>query len=202
MRALHAKRSQQAQHIVRQRVERVWARGYLAAAVTARVVTQDAVAGTERRDLRLPHFQTGGQLAGRPSIGSWLSYGLGSMNQDLPAFVAMVSQGSGNPNDQPLYDRLWGSGFLPSRHQGVKFRSVGDPVLYLSNPPGITRGGDNDYFRFRTRVAQYFFSLPRRVQLGLVQSALSRSLRFVDNGLSLFLRSGQDFFGKLSSLRH
>ena len=66
-------------------------------------------------------------------MGAWLSYGLGSENQDLPAFVAMVS-GSGG---QPLYDRLWGSGFLPTRYQGVKFRSVGDPVLFLSNPPGI-----------------------------------------------------------------
>ncbi len=87
-------------------------------------------------DPAITFFQTGGQLAGRPSIGAWLSYGLGSENQDLPAFVVMVSQGSGNPNDQPLYDRLWGSGFLPTQYQGVKFRSVGDPVLYLSNPPG------------------------------------------------------------------
>jgi hypothetical protein len=80
---------------------------------------------------------TGAQLAGRPSLGAWLSYGLGSENRDLPAFVAMVSRGSGKPEDQPLYDRLWGSGFLPSRHQGVTFRSQGDPVLYLSNPSGI-----------------------------------------------------------------
>ena len=88
-------------------------------------------------DPAITFFQTGAQLAGRPSIGSWLSYGLGSENQDLPAFVAMVSPGSGNPADQPLYDRLWGSGFLPSKYQGVKFRSGADPVLYLSNPPGI-----------------------------------------------------------------
>jgi hypothetical protein len=81
--------------------------------------------------------QTGFQLAGRPSIGSWLAYGLGSINKELPAFVVMVSQGSGNAADQPLYDRLWGSGFLPSRYQGVKFRSAADPVLYLSNPEGI-----------------------------------------------------------------
>src|SRR5262249_13527881 len=72
-----------------------------------------------------------------PSIGAWLAYGLGSENRDLPAFVAMISQGSGNPTDQPLYDRLWGSGFLPSKYQGVKFRSLGDPVLNLSNPPGL-----------------------------------------------------------------
>jgi hypothetical protein len=88
-------------------------------------------------DPAITFFQTGAQLAGRPSIGAWLSYGLGSDNQDLPAFVAMVSQGSGNPNDQPLYDRLWGSGFLPTQYQGVKFRSVGDPVLYLFNPSGL-----------------------------------------------------------------
>jgi hypothetical protein len=91
-------------------------------------------------DPAITFFQTGAQLAGRPSIGAWLSYGLGSENQDLPAFVAMVSQGSGNPADQPLYDRLWGSGFLPTKYQGVKFRSGDDPVLYLSNPPGIGGG--------------------------------------------------------------
>jgi hypothetical protein len=84
--------------------------------------------------------QTGFQLAGRPSIGSWLAYGLGSENKELPAFVVMISQGSGNRGDQPLYDRLWGSGFLPSKYQGVKFRAGGDPVLYLSNPPGIDSG--------------------------------------------------------------
>jgi hypothetical protein len=92
-------------------------------------------------DPAITFFQTGAQLAGRPSIGAWLSYGLGSENDDLPAFVAMVSQGSGNPADQPLYDRLWGSGFLPTRYQGIKFRSVGDPVLYLSNPPGFGDAG-------------------------------------------------------------
>ena len=81
---------------------------------------------------------TGFQLAGRPSFGSWISYGLGSENKDLPAFVVMVSLGTGNTGDQPLYDRLWGSGFLPSRYQGVKFHNNEDRVLYLSNPPGIT----------------------------------------------------------------
>jgi hypothetical protein len=90
-------------------------------------------------DPGITFFQTGAQLAGRPSIGAWLSYGLGSMNRDLPTFVAMVSFGTGN-GDQPLYDRLWGSGFLPTRYQGVKFLSSGDPVLYLSNPPGIDPG--------------------------------------------------------------
>jgi hypothetical protein len=88
-------------------------------------------------DPAITFCQTGAQIAGRPSIGSWLAYGLGSENQDLPAFVVLVSQGSGNKGDQPLYDRLWGSGFLPSKYQGVKFRSVGDPVLFLSNPDGV-----------------------------------------------------------------
>ena len=90
-------------------------------------------------DPAITFFQTGAQLAGRPSMGAWLSYGLGSDNRDLPAFVALVSQGSGNPADQPLYDRLWGSGFLPTRYQGVKLRSGGEPVLYLSNPPGFDK---------------------------------------------------------------
>ena len=92
-------------------------------------------------DPAVTFFQTGAQLAGRPSIGSWVSYGLGSDSEDLPSFVVMVSMGTGAPGGQPLYDRLWGSGFLPTRYQGVKFRSVGDPVLYLSNPPGLNRAG-------------------------------------------------------------
>jgi hypothetical protein len=87
-------------------------------------------------DPAVTFIQTGGQIAGRPSIGAWLSYGIGSETEDLPAFVVMISPGSGT-GGQPLYDRLWGSGFLPSRYQGVKFRSVGDPVLYLSNPDGF-----------------------------------------------------------------
>ena len=89
-------------------------------------------------DPAVTFFQTGFQIAGRPSIGAWLAYGLGSENKDLPAFVVMVSQGSGSPNDQPLYDRLWGSGFLPTKYQGVKFRSIGDPVLHIGNPGGMT----------------------------------------------------------------
>ncbi len=88
-------------------------------------------------DPAVTFVQTGSQQPGRPSIGSWLSYGLGSENENLPAFVVMLSRGSGRPNCQPLYDRLWGSGFLPSKHQGVKFLSQADPVAYLSNPPGV-----------------------------------------------------------------
>jgi hypothetical protein len=90
-------------------------------------------------DPAITFCQTGSQLAGRPSIGAWLSYGLGSVNRDLPAYVVMTSFGTGRANDQPLYDRLWGSGFLPTQHQGVRFRNSGDPVLYLSDPAGISR---------------------------------------------------------------
>jgi hypothetical protein len=78
--------------------------------------------------------QTGFRLGGRPSMGAWISYGIGCETQDLPAFVVMISSSGGG---QPLYDRLWGNGFLPSRYQGVKFRSVGDPVLYISDPKGF-----------------------------------------------------------------
>ncbi|TWU55612.1 DUF1501 domain-containing protein [Rubripirellula reticaptiva] len=85
-------------------------------------------------DPAITFLQTGFQIAGRPSIGAWMSYGLGSENENLPAFVAMMSGNGG----QPLYDRLWGSGFLPSEHQGVRFRSGKDPVLYLNNPPGFS----------------------------------------------------------------
>lgn len=86
-------------------------------------------------DPAITFFQTGHQQPGRPSIGSWFSYGLGSVNEDLPAFVVLLSRNT-NPIAQPIYDRLWGSGFLPSSHQGVKFRSQGNPVLYLNDPGG------------------------------------------------------------------
>jgi hypothetical protein len=114
--------------------------------------------------------QTGFQLAGRPSMGAWVSYGLGSENQDLPAFVAMVSQGKGNA--QALADRAWGAGFLPAKYQGVKFRAATDPVLYLGNPNGYTRDARRRFLddlgqlneleyanhqdpETRTRIAQY-----------------------------------------------
>ncbi|MEM1354569.1 MAG: DUF1501 domain-containing protein [Planctomycetota bacterium] len=82
-------------------------------------------------------LQTGSQIPGRPSMGAWLSYGLGSMNANLPSFVVLISKGVGNM--QALSDRLWGSGFLPSEHQGVRFRGGTDPVLFLNDPAGITR---------------------------------------------------------------
>lgn len=88
-------------------------------------------------DPAITFFQTGSPQAGLPSMGSWISYGLGSDNENLPAFTVLISRGSGRPFDQPLYSRLWGSGFLPSLHQGVQFRAGRDPVLNLHDPPGL-----------------------------------------------------------------
>jgi hypothetical protein len=90
-------------------------------------------------DPAITFIQTGSQQPGRPSMGSWVSYGLGSENQNLPAFVVLISQSSAINVDQPLFSRLWGSGFLPSNYQGVNFRASGDPVLYLSDPPGVSK---------------------------------------------------------------
>ncbi|MBG89103.1 MAG: sulfatase [Verrucomicrobiales bacterium] len=121
-------------------------------------------------DPAITYINTGVQQQGKPSLGAWLSYGLGSENENMPAYVVMISKGRGQ--SQALYDRLWGSGFLPSRHQGVKFRSAGEPVLYLNNPPGIERSGrrkmldrlaqlnEQNYDRFndpetQTRISQY-----------------------------------------------
>lgn len=88
-------------------------------------------------DPAITFFQTGSQQPGRPSIGSWLSYGLGSENENLPGFCVLLSRGTGRPNGQPLFSRLWGNGFLHSLHQGVQFRSGKDPVLFLNDPKGI-----------------------------------------------------------------
>src|SRR3989449_9464626 len=109
---------------------------------TAKIVDDIAIIKTMNTDAinhdpAITFIQTGSQQPGRPSMGAWISYGLGSENQDLPAFVVLISQTSGLNIDQPLFSRLWSSGFLPSNHQGVMFRSGGDPVLYLSDPPGI-----------------------------------------------------------------
>jgi uncharacterized protein (DUF1501 family) len=92
-------------------------------------------------DPAITFLQTGQQIAGRPSIGAWLGYGLGSDNDDLPAFVVVITKGKG---DQPLYSRLWGAGFLPSEHQGVQFRAGKDPVLFLNNPTGVDAHGRRD----------------------------------------------------------
>jgi hypothetical protein len=89
-------------------------------------------------DPAITFFQTGSQIAGRPSMGSWVTYGLGSMNENLPAFVVLVTAGGG---DQPLYARLWGNGFLDSRLQGTQFRAGKEPALYLANPEGVSQHG-------------------------------------------------------------
>ncbi len=88
-------------------------------------------------DPAVTYICTGHQLPGRPSLGSWLSYGLGTLNANLPAFVVMTASWTGRKEAQAIYNRLWGSGVLPSKHQGVALRSQGDPVLFLSNPPGV-----------------------------------------------------------------
>lgn len=90
-------------------------------------------------DPGITFINTGSQFPGSPSMGSWVSYGLGSMNENLPAYVVLVSQGTGKNPGQPIFSRLWGSGFLPSNHQGVQFRSGKDPVLYLNDPAGMKR---------------------------------------------------------------
>ena len=90
-------------------------------------------------DPAITFIQTGSQQPGRPSLGAWVSYGLGRIADDLPAFVVLISHGSGKDANQGLLERLWGSGFLPTSHQGVKLRGSGDPVLYLSDPPGLDR---------------------------------------------------------------
>ena len=109
---------------------------------TAQVVDELAVIRTVyteaiNHDPASTYILTGNQVPGKPSIGAWLSYGLGSEAEDLPAFVVMTPRWSAKRDAQALYQRLWGAGFLPSRHQGVALRSAGDPVLYLNNPPGM-----------------------------------------------------------------
>jgi hypothetical protein len=123
-------------------------------------------------DPAITFMQTGSQLAGRPSFGAWMAYGLGSENADLPSYVVLTSFGTGRRDDQPLYDRLWSAGFLPAKYQGVKFRNKGEPVLYLGNPPGMDRAMRRDSLdelaelnrhqhavvgdpEIQTRIAQY-----------------------------------------------
>ena len=92
-------------------------------------------------DPAITFIQTGSQQPGRPSMGAWVSYGLGSENENLPAFVVLLSQAHAINTDQPLFSRLWSSGFLASSHQGIRFRAGSDPVLYLEDPPGMPRTG-------------------------------------------------------------
>ena len=106
-------------------------------------------------DPAITFFQTGAQIAGRPSLGAWVSYGLGSMNENLPAFVVLITAGQG---DQPLYARLWGNGFLDSRYQGVHFRSGKEPILYLNNPSGVTAAGRRQMLDTLSKLNQDQFS--------------------------------------------
>ncbi|AQG80942.1 DUF1501 domain-containing protein [Spirosoma montaniterrae] len=106
-------------------------------------------------DPAVTFFQTGNQQAGRPSFGSWISYGLGSDNQNLPAFVVLLSKGRNG--DQPLYAKLWSNGFLSSVHQGVVFRSGPDPVYYLNNPPGIDKASRRRMLDYLTKLHQEQF---------------------------------------------
>ena len=144
---------------------------------TARVVDELCIIRSRHteainHDPAMTFLQTGSQQSGRPALGSWLSYGLGTENQNLPAFIVMISRPSGPTNAQPLHERMWSAGFLPSVHQGVRFSPGKDPVLFLSNPPGITserrramlddlaqlnRMKFNDYQdpEIQTRIAQY-----------------------------------------------
>jgi len=103
-------------------------------------------------DPAITFFQTGNQLPGRPSIGSWVSYGLGSANENLPAFIVLVSKNGAK--DQPLYARLWGNGFLPSKHQGVQFRSGKDPVLFLNDPQGYEGTDRKEMLDYLTKLNQ------------------------------------------------
>jgi Protein of unknown function (DUF1501) len=111
---------------------------------TAKIVDDITVIKTMNTDAinhdpAITFIQTGFQQPGRPSMGAWLSYGLGSQNQNLPGFVVLLSQANALNADQPLFSRLWGSGFLPSAYQGVRFRAGSAPVLYLEDPPGVSK---------------------------------------------------------------
>jgi len=111
---------------------------------TAKIVDDIAIIKTVNTDAinhdpAITFIQTGFQQPGRPSMGAWVSYGLGSENQNLPAYVVLISQANALNPDQPLFSRLWGNGFLPSKYQGVRFRAGAEPVLYLDDPPGISK---------------------------------------------------------------
>lgn len=106
-------------------------------------------------DPAVTFIQTGSQFPGRPSMGSWIDYGLGTTNENLPAFIVLNTKGKGG---QPLYARLWGNGFLPSQHQGVQFRAGKDPVLYLNNPPGIDRDHRREQLDFLRRLQENQFA--------------------------------------------
>lgn len=153
-------------------------------------------------DPAITFLQTGHQQPGRPSFGAWMSYGLGTENRDLPAFTVLISRGSAVSPADPLYARLWGSGFLPSNHQGVSFRSSGDPVLYLSNPPGVSKD-DREHLlqtlgklnsmqyaktldpEIETRIAQYEMAFR-------MQSSVPELTNLTGESEATFQRYGED----------
>lgn len=154
---------------------------HLAAKADEMCVIRSMYTDAINHDPAITFLQTGSQLAGRPSIGAWVTYGLGSESADLPAYVAMNSKGAAKAG-QPLYDRLWGSGFLPTRYQGVKFRNQGDPVLDLTDPKGVDRSMRRQWLdhlgqlntmrheqtgdpEIQTRIAQY--ELAFRMQMSV-----------------------------------
>ncbi len=174
---------------------------------TGKVVDDIALVKTVHTDAinhdpAITFIQSGFQQPGRPSMGSWVSYGLGSENRDLPGFVVLISQGSNLNQSQPLFSRLWGSGFLPSRFQGVKFRSSGDPVLYLSNPNGIdssTRRSMLDVVAEINRLRSQEFGDPeietRITQYEMayrMQSSVPELMDLSDEPDSVFERYGPD----------
>ena len=121
-------------------------------------------------DPAITFFQSGSQLPGRPSMGAWISYGLGSLNDNLPAFIVLVSKNAGG---QPLYARLWGNGFLPSRHQGVQFRSDKDAVLYMNDPQGYARSSRRDMLQSLKQLNQ--LQAVRKGEIGCRQGGKPRS---------------------------
>ena len=135
---------------------------------------------------------TGSQIPGRPSTGAWLSYGLGSETSELPAFVAMSSRGSGKAG-QPLYDRLWGSGFLPSVYQGVKFRNQGAPVLDIYDPAGVTRSTRRTMLDYLGKLNELKFqeSGDREIQTRIAQYELAGRMQASIPGLVDFTRESK-----------
>jgi hypothetical protein len=129
---------------------------------TAKIVDDIAIIKTVNTDAinhdpAITFIQTGFQQPGRPSMGAWVSYGLGSENQNLPAYVVLISQANALNPDQPLFSRLWGNGFLPSKYQGVRFRAGAEPVLYLDDPPGISKATRRRMLNGLTQLNKIWF---------------------------------------------
>ncbi len=131
-------------------------------------------------DPAITYLLTGSQIPGRPSLGAWLSYGLGSMNRDLPSFVVLHSTWSAKRDAQAIYSRLWGAGFLPSRYQGVSFRSQGDPVLYLTNPPGVDSAARKDMLDAVVELNQKLYAElgDPEIQTRICQYEMAFSMQF------------------------